>query len=304
MAMTIPMQPKRERHLRLASWFAVALAAANVYAAEEPTSDHELAYVAVTHGYWQVWVSRADGSKARQVTKTRTDKTRLSWFPDSKRLLVNLNDGTVAQLDIETGIETRISLDQSPVVDAVVSPDGSRLAFSFSTAIDGNDLWVTGVDGRSAQKLVRMASLQHEPTWSPDGKSLYFLSGDGGQAHDIWRIRLHDGSTEQQTVGTLYHFDVAVSSDGMLAYSSNRGGDYDIYLQRAGATTEQLTDDPALDGGPTFAPDGSAIVFESTRGGVLNLWRLDLSSRTLKQITNHPEGARAAAWYSNRKIGP
>lgn len=285
------------RQLRCATCIAILLAGASSFSFAADTSQRELAYAAVTQGYWQVWVARADGSKARQVTRTPTDKTRLSWFADGKHLLVNLNDGTIAQVDVASGAEQRIALEQSPVVDAAVSPDGKKIAFSFSTAVDGNDLWIADADGRNPQRLVRMAALQHEPTWSPDGQSLYFLSGDGGQAHDIWRAKLDGASTEQLTTGELYHFDVAVAADGTLAYSSNRSGNYELYLQRPGAKPEQLTDDPALDGGPTFSADGMSLVFESTRGGVPNLWHLDLRTRELKQITRHREGARAAAWY-------
>lgn len=256
----------------------------------------ELAYLAVTDGYWEVWVADAEGAHARQVTTSKSDKTRLSWFPDGTSLLASCNDGTVVKVGLD-GRESRISLAQFPVVDAVVSPEGKRIAFSFSTAIDGNDLWMANSDGSGAEKLIKRATLQHEPVWSPDGKQLYFLSGDGGQAHDIWRLNLATRSTEQLTAGNLYHFDVAVSSTGDMAFSSNRSGNYEIYLQRPGSEPEALTHDPALDGRPAFSPDGAQIVFESTRGGVPNLWRLGLKTRALSQVTHHREGVRAPAWF-------
>lgn len=262
-----------------------------------PLQAAELAYLAVTHGYWEVWTANADGGKARQVTKSKNDKARVSWLPDGVSLLVSCNDGRVLVVDLQ-GNEKQIALNQFPVTDAVASLDGKQLAFSFSTAIDGNDIWITNLDGSGAERAVRMASLQHEPVWSPDGRSLYFLSGDGGQAHDIWRMTLDGRSTEQLTVGNLYHFDIAVSKTGDLAFSSNRSGNYELYLQRPSKDAEALTNDPALDGHPAFSPDGTQLVFESTRDGASNLWRLDLKSKSLKQITRHRDGARAPAWYA------
>lgn len=267
-------------------------AAARADSAAQP----ELAYLAFTKGYWEVWVARADGGGARQVTRSGNDKTRVSWYPDGKALLASCNDGILLRVDL-SGKETRIALEQFPVVDAVLSPDGKHIAYSFSTAIDGNDLWLARSDGSGAEKVVRMASLQHEPTWTPDGGQIYFLSGDGGQGHDIWRVTLHGRQTEQITVGSLYHFDVAVSAAGALAFSANRTGNYEVYLQRPGGKPEALTDDPALDGRPAFSPNGAQLVFESTRGGQLNLWRIDLETRALKQITTQQDGARAPAWY-------
>jgi len=271
----------------------VAMACGPCLAAEQG----QIAYLAVTKGYWEVWTAKPDGSAARQVTRSATDKSRVSWFPDGKTLLVSRNDGVVLRVDAG-GVETRIPLEQYPVVDAALSPDGQQLAFSFSTAIDGNDLWLARIDGGAAQKLATMNSLQHEPAWSADGQSLYFLSGDGGQAHDIWKLSLASRNTEQLTVGNLYHFDVAPCAEGALVFSSNRSGNYELYRQRADGTVEQLTDDPALDAKPTCAPDGAALIFESSRGGVTNLWRLDLATKSLRQVTRTREGARAPVWYA------
>lgn len=256
----------------------------------------ELAYLAYTKGYWEAWVAAADGSNARQVTHSGNDKTRVSWYPDGKALLASCNDGTLLRVDLN-GKETRIPLEQFPVVDAVLSPDGRHIAYSFSTAIDGNDLWMARSDGSAAEKVVRMTALQHEPAWAHDGSQIYFLSGDGGQGHDIWKVALNGRRTEQLTVGSLYHFDIAVSRAGALAFSSNRSGNYELYLQLPGGRPEVLTNDPALDGRPAFSPDGTELVFESTRGGQLNLWHLDLETRALKQITQLTDGARAPAWY-------
>jgi TolB protein len=260
----------------------------------------ELAYLAVADGYWEVWLAHEDGKQARQLTHSKNDKTRVSWYPDGSALLAGGNDGRVVRVDME-GRETQIPLQQQPVIDAVISPDGRHLAYSFSSARDGNDIWIANSDGTGAQKIARMKTLQHEPAWSADGAHIYFLSGDGGQAHDIWRVALDGQNAEQLTVGSLYHFDIAVSNDGALAYSSNRSGNYEIYLQRQNAEAEQLTNDAALDARSTFSPDGSALIFESSRGGVLNLWRLDIRSRELHQITHNAQGARAPAWYQGNK---
>lgn len=284
-----------KKHLLL--WIACGASAVTTCAA---AAEPDLAYLAVANGYWEVWVGNADGSGARQLTKSGTDKTRVSWYPDGKALLASCNDGTLFKVGLD-GKQTRIALEQFPVVDAALAPDGSKIAYSFSTAIDGNDIWIVNSDGKGARKLVTLTSLQHEPVWSRDGAQIYFLSGDGGQAHDIWRAAVNGGNAEQLTVGSLYHFDIAVGANGDLAYSSNRSGNYEVYLQRQGGKPEALTDDPALDGRPEFSPDGGSIVFESTRGGAPNLWRMELQTRSIKQITHHKEGARAPSWFAGAR---
>ncbi|MBI1762960.1 MAG: protein kinase [Acidobacteria bacterium] len=58
------------------------------------------------------------------------------------------------------------------------------------------------------------------------------------------------------------------SPDGrFIAYSSNRSGNFDIWLQQVGGGNPvQVTKDPAHDWQPEFSPDGSRIAFRSERG--------------------------------------
>lgn len=255
--------------------------------------NQDLAYLAVSDGYWQVWVAESNGKNARQVTSSKNDKTRVDWFTDGKTLLVSFNDGRLMKVDVASGVETALLMEQTPVLDASVSPDGKQIAFSFSTAIDGNDLWIADANGSNAKRVARMAGLQHEPIWSVDGKTIYFLSGAGGQTHDIWKLDTESYSTEQMTTASLYHFDIAVTKKGCLAYSSNRTGNYEIFVECANAQAEQLTNDIALDAHPTFTAEGDAMIFESSRDGALNLWRLDLTSKALRKITATTTGARS-----------
>jgi Tol biopolymer transport system component/DNA-binding winged helix-turn-helix (wHTH) protein len=59
------------------------------------------------------------------------------------------------------------------------------------------------------------------------------------------------------------------SPDGrMIAYSSDQGGNYDIWVQPlAGGKPVQVTNSPAHDWQPDWSPDGNRIVFRSERNG-------------------------------------
>lgn len=268
-----------------------------------------IAYLAFTDGYWQVWTVDLRDERPSQVTRSPRDKTRVSWFPEGRSLLVSALDGRVYRANAETGEESPLPLPLHGMTDAVLAPDGKRIAFSLSTADarDDNEIWMVGLDGSGLTKLTNMPWLQHAPSWDPRRPSIYFLSGDGGQSHDVWRISLETRSREQITAGALYHFDLAVSRDGRIAFSSNRSGSYEIYVQEldgSGEEAHQVTEHPALDAGPSWAPDGSAIAFHSLRSGALNLWIKDLESGGLKRITSHSGGARDPAWWSPIREAP
>ncbi len=258
-----------------------------------------IAYLAYTDGYWQVWVIAPDGSGARQVTRSAYEKTRCSWFPDGRSLLVNSLAGELFKVDRASGSEQRLSMPLAGATDGVISPDGSQIAFSLSTAgsVDHNQIWTVKLDGSEPRRLTTMPGLQHEPQWSADGAWIYFLSGNGGQAHDIWRVSTETLSREQMTVDSLYHFELALARDGRLAYSSNQSGNYEVYVQKGADAPIRLTSDPALDGHPTWSPDDETIVFQSLRSGTMNLWRVVATGGEAQQITRHTEGARGPMWW-------
>lgn len=259
----------------------------------------EIAFLAQSGGYWQVWVMRPDGSAQRQVTYSDYEKSRVAWFPDGHRLLVTSIEGGLFEVEAESGREKVVALALESVHDAAVSPDGAWLAVAASAAggRDNHDIWLTRPDGTGQRRLVSMPSLQHEPRWSPDGQWVYFLSGEGEQDHDIWRARVSDGSTQQVTVDARYHFELDVAAAGSIAFSSNRTGDYELYsLEPAGDKTTRWTDSPGLDGHPSWSPDGRSLVFHSTRGGAVNIWRQDSPKGSAHQLTRFDRGARDPEW--------
>lgn len=253
-----------------------------------------LAYLAQNDGYWKAWVSDANGRDARLLTEDKLDVSRISWFPGGRELLVNFQDGRLFRIDVANGERTAIQTQMPGIQDAVISPDGKRIAFSYGVneSTYDNDVWMLDVASGEHAKLTSTPGLQHDPAWSTDGEWVYFLSGMGGQFHDIWRLKLSDRSMEQITVNELYHFDLSLRDDGVIAYSGNRNGNYDLWLRRPDGKREALTDDVALDARPAWSADGRSLIFESTRDGGLDLWKVDIDTRQISRLTRTQDGAR------------
>ena len=88
----------------------------------------------------------------------------------------------------------------------VASPDGRWIAYQLrETDLEGNkgrtDLWLLDL-GRAGAQPVRIASApdknEHDPRFSADGRSLYYLS-DASGGDQIWRVALPTGKPEQVT---------------------------------------------------------------------------------------------------------
>ncbi len=89
--------------------------------------------------------------------------------------------------------------------------------------------------------------------------------------------------------------------------------EFDIYVAGAdGANPQPLIAGPGYDAEATVSPDGRYVIFTSTRGGDLDLWRYDLQTRETIQLTNtlgydggaffSPDGQHIV-WRASRPTG-
>ncbi|AKF83813.1 peptidase S9 [Myxococcus fulvus 124B02] len=99
-----------------------------------------------------------------------------------------------------------------------VSPDGTQVAYVLrSTDLEANrgrtDLWLVGVDGSAPRQLTSHPDADSDPTWAPDGKSLFFLSSRGGSSQ-VWRLPIDGGEPTQVTKLPLDVGTFRLSPDG------------------------------------------------------------------------------------------
>ncbi|MEB2346701.1 MAG: hypothetical protein OZ948_18415 [Deltaproteobacteria bacterium] len=290
--------------MRIQGIAALAVCVVGGFAGQASGADESggrIGYLAPANGYWQAWIQELGGDP-RQITGSPGDKTRCSWFPDGKAMLVSSTAGEVVRVGLDSLEETKLPLPRG-IHDAAVSPDGDRIAFSMSPGgtRDANEIFVAAPDGSAMTRLTRLGALQHEPAWSPDGKWIYFLSGDGGQAHDIWRVSVDGSAQEQLTAGELYHFDVAAGPRGLLAFSGNRGGRYAIWVKPAAGASRVIAGDAAFAAGPSFAGDGRELAFErAVDGGASAIFRTPVDgSGSERLVVGAP--ARRPCWEPARR---
>ena len=99
-----------------------------------------------------------------------------------------------------------------------VSPDGKSIVYVLrSTDLEANrgrtDLWMVGVDGTAPRRLTSDPAGDSSPRFSPDGKSLYFLSSRSGSSQ-VWRLPLDGGEAEPITELPLAVGHLVLSPDG------------------------------------------------------------------------------------------
>src|SRR5688572_3293205 len=111
------------------------------------------------------------------------------------------------------------------ISDPQVSPDGKTVVFvvrvtDLAANRGLNDLWLVGTDGTGLRRLTSHSAADVNPRWSPDGKTIYFLSTRSGSSQ-IWQIAFGGGEATQVTSLPLDAGSFRVSPDGTrIAFSA------------------------------------------------------------------------------------
>ncbi len=204
-------------------------------------------------GKWLVYASRHETSTGLRVREmethderwlvypvTRDDKegaaTRglvpgYAFTPDGREIVttiggrisrVNVASGEVTNvpftanvsLDLGPRLYTETRVEEGPVKARLIrwasqSPDGRHLAFS---AFDG--VYVMGLpDGRLRRLNEAEAAGEFAPAWSPDGRSIAFLTW-GPEGGHVWKAPVEGGAPQQLSRRAGYYSSLAFSPDG------------------------------------------------------------------------------------------
>ena len=259
----------------------------------------EIAYLRLTNGHWQVWVTDREGRSHRQLTHSPVDKVRVSWAPDHGYLLCNRNDGVLERIDMATGEEKPLDTPVTGMLDAQLSPDGEWVAFTLAPpqSPDTNDIWIMDMKGGKGRKLTSQAGGAKTPAWHPDGTSIVYTINVRRGSQQLWRVSVDGKALLQLTSGEDDKFDPSYNRVGELAYSGNAAGNYDLWLiPKEGGGPRRITRDPALDAQPSWSPDGRSLAFYSLRGGKRRIWIWERDSGSIRPLTPPDVQSRYPAW--------
>lgn len=96
------------------------------------------------------------------------------------------------------------------------SPQGDHIVFDSVAENGHNDVWVIDVDGSGLRQITRDLADDITPSWSRDGRFIYFVSNRTGR-NEIWR-HAADGSGQDEQIsraGGTFPFE---SFDGKTLY--------------------------------------------------------------------------------------
>ncbi|MBN1420640.1 MAG: PD40 domain-containing protein [Planctomycetes bacterium] len=194
------------------------------------------------------------------------------------------------------------------------SPDGRRLAFT-SWRTGGGDAYVIDLDAGGVIRLTYDDAPDVVESWSPDGRLIYFSSSrdDIPTNTDIFAVPAEGGPPYPVTRERYEEeYNAAASPDGQwIAFNGNdttrqwwRKGPRiddtpDIWIVRAGPDAggyRRITESPAKDAWPMWAPDGAGFFFVSDEAGADDIWYEILDE------TGHGGGRRRVTAFADGRV--
>jgi TolB protein len=251
-----------------------------------------------TNSTMNVWIANTDGSGATPLTRLTANGALTfvtGWSRDGKKLTVvsaraldgsdalNTNDTFNIWLMNPDGTGavplTTLTANGASSFGPVYSPNGSKLAFASSRALDSSNaantnavqnIWIMNSDGSGATPLTRLTGAGIDLftfAWSPDSSKIIFTSS-----------RALDGSDANSTNAVHNLWVMNADGSGAAPLTRMTASKVDVFSA-------------------SWSPDGSRIAFDSTRAlngsdatnlnGTGNVWVMNADGSDLMPVTRN-----------------
>ena len=249
-------------------------------------------------GRAQLWTVAVTGGAPRRVSNVPNGISACSWSPNGTQFVCLSRTGPSDTLN--TG------------------PERSDVRHYTSISYKFNDtgwyddkrshLWVIDATSGAARQITSGDAWNDtDPEWSPDGSRIAFVSNrtgkefDEGRNSDVWTVPVGGGNLTKISTSPDRDASPVWSPDGKtIAFVSAEDEDapQQLYVtESAGGGTPRLVA-KSLDlipGNLQWAENGKALFFETGVKGELHVFRVDVPTGTVRQVTTGPRGVRASS---------
>ncbi len=259
------------------------------YTGEDGFFNSRIAFASSTAGRRRdIFVMDWDGSSVASVTTNKSHNMLPTWAPDGSELLFTSFSGGKPDLyaiGSRGGKQRVISARNGINTGGTYSPDGSKIAVTLSQ--DGNsEIYLLSAAGAILKRLTNNPFIDTSPSWSPDGSHLAFVSDRHGNPQ-IWMMAADGSGQTKLTRRGNYNQEPSWcprKDQNQIAFTArDEKFSYDIFTVNVDNPDQvkRITEGTGSNMHPTWAPNGRALAYESTRGGI---WISTADARVERQI--------------------
>jgi TolB protein len=161
-----------------------------------PVFSHDgkrLAFASNRSGNMEIWVANADGSGARNLTKSSASETAPCWSPTDQQIAFTSNRSGSPQIYVmdSEGLSVERLSSVGNYNDAPAwSPSKLHTEVAYTSRLEGGLFQIAVVDiasGQTRQVTEGRGSCEY-PSWAPSGRHLVFACQRGG----TWQLAVSD----------------------------------------------------------------------------------------------------------------